>query len=144
MRMILKRAMRKSINRAPPRIDARIISAPVTVMYKKVEGDGIDQRKSVTSKVDFDWKDFLKPSISKIGITLLLPAITAALVTRRMESIFDFYGYLITPRMSMWNGSEIVYVFNRYTLLWIPFYLAACIFTYVYMRMSTQWLYNER
>jgi len=86
---------------------------------------------------DVDWKGFLQPSVLKIGITLILPAVVAAFITRRLESVIDFYGYLLSPRMAIWNGNEIVYTFNSYTLLWIPFYLAACFATFSYMYITT-------
>ena len=74
----------------------------------------------------FDWKSFLRPSTLKLVITILLPAVLAAVVTRRTDTIMDFYGYLLTPRLALWTGEGIVYVFNRWLFLWIPFYLASC------------------
>ena len=74
----------------------------------------------------FDWLGFLKPNILKLVIVLIIPAIVALLVTRRLESVLDFYDYLLKPRMGVWTGTEITFVFNRFILLWIPFYLGAC------------------
>lgn len=74
----------------------------------------------------FNWQSFLKPDILKLALVLFIPAIVALLVTGRADTIFDFYGYLLNPRMGVWTGTEIVFVFNRFILLWIPFYLAAC------------------
>lgn len=81
--------------------------------------------------VGFDWRGFFKPSVLKLVIALILPPVVAAVVTRRAESVFDFYGYLLTPRLALWTGEGIVYVFNRWLLLWIPFYLAACALVYI-------------
>jgi hypothetical protein len=48
------------------------------------------------------------------------------LVTGRTDTILDFYDYLLKPRMGVWTGTEITFVFNRFILLWVPFYLGAC------------------
>lgn len=82
----------------------------------------MDERKNASK----GWTELLKPNIAKIVITLIVPAIVGLLVTHRIENTVDFYGYLLTPRLALWTGSGIVYVFNRYVLLWIPFYLFAC------------------
>jgi len=87
----------------------------------------LDERKNA-GKV---WTDLLKPNIPKIVITLIVPAIVGLLVTHRIEKTVDFYGYLLTLRLALWTGEGIVYVFNRYVLLWIPFYLAACALVYI-------------
>jgi len=70
---------------------------------------------------------FLRPTLSKIGLTLVMPAVVRFLVVRSLEGALDIYFYLLTPRMGLWTGEGIVYVFNRWTLLWIPFYIAACV-----------------
>ena len=74
----------------------------------------------------FSWPSFLKHDILKLALVLIIPAIVALLVTGRADTILDFYGYLLNPRMGVWTGTEINFVFNRFILLWIPFYLAAC------------------
>ena len=74
----------------------------------------------------FDWIGFLKPSLPKLALVLIIPAVVALLMTGKPESILDFYDYLLKPRMGIWTGTEIEFVFNRFTLLWILFYLAAC------------------
>jgi hypothetical protein len=71
---------------------------------------------------EFYWKSFLRPSALKLVITILLPAVLAAVVTRRTDTIMDFYGY---------------YVFNLWLLLWIPFYLFACTVSLVISRVRT-------
>ena len=76
------------------------------------------------------WVSFLMTDAVKVVVTLLLPVAVALLVTRRPESVLDFYWYLLTPMMPYYDGTKITRVFNRYILLWIPFYLAACTFTY--------------
>jgi predicted Na+-dependent transporter len=87
----------------------------------------LDERKNASK----GWTELLKPNIAKIVITLIVPAIVGLLVTHRIENTVDFYGYLLTPRLALWTGESIVYVFNRYVLLWIPFYLAACALVYI-------------
>lgn len=74
----------------------------------------------------FNWVSFLKPDLLKLALVLVIPAIAALLVTGRVDTILDFYDYLLKPMMGVWTGTETVFVFNRYILLWIPFYLAAC------------------
>jgi len=85
----------------------------------------------------FDWWSFLRPSALKLVITILLPAVFAAVATRRTDSVMDFYGYLLTPRLALWTGTGIVYVFNRWPMLWIPFYLFACTVSLVISRVRT-------
>ena len=84
----------------------------------------------------FEWRSFLRPSVLKLVITILLPAVFAV-ATRRTDSVMDFYGYLLTPRLALWTGEGIVYVFNRWLLLWIPFYLFACTVSLVISRVRT-------
>jgi len=74
----------------------------------------------------FNWPSFLKPDILKLALVLIIPAIVALLVTGRADTILDFYGYLLNPRTGVWTGTEINFVFNRFILLWIPFYIGAC------------------
>ncbi|MCW4036585.1 MAG: hypothetical protein NWE75_05265, partial [Candidatus Bathyarchaeota archaeon] len=74
----------------------------------------------------FDWVKFLRPDAVKVVITIILPAVVALLVTRSPDSVLDFYWYLLTPMMPYYDGTRITRIFNRYILLWIPFYLAAC------------------
>jgi hypothetical protein len=73
-----------------------------------------------------DLLKLLKPRPLKIGGALVIPAVVGLLVTRRIESTIDFYGYLLTPMISHYNGNSIYYTFNVYFLLWMPFYLIAC------------------
>ena len=74
----------------------------------------------------FNWVSFLKPDPLKLALVLIIPAIVGVLVTGRADTILDFYDYLLKPRMGVWTGTEITFVFNRFILLWIPFYLGAC------------------
>ncbi len=69
---------------------------------------------------------FIKPNLPKLVVVLIIPTLVALTVTGRPESVLDFYDYLLKPRMGVWTGTEITFVFNRFILLWIPFYLAAC------------------
>jgi hypothetical protein len=73
-------------------------------------------------------RGFLKPSILKIGLTLLVPAITYLIVTSRLDTVMEFYGNLLAPRIAFYDVSlkGVRYLFNGYLLLWIPFYLSAC------------------
>ena len=87
----------------------------------------MDERKNAS----MDWTELLKPNIAKIVITLIVPAIIGLLVIHRIENTVDFYGYLLTPRLALWTGEGIIYIFNRFVLLWIPFYLAACALVYI-------------
>lgn len=75
----------------------------------------------------FEWKELLKPDLMKIVVSLLMPVPIALLATRRLENVVDFYWYLLTPMMPYWDGGGVTYIFNRYVILWIPIYLAACV-----------------
>ena len=90
------------------------------------ESMGVNRGEGGGPSRPFNWPNFLKPDILKLVLVLIIPAIVALLVTGGADTILDFYGYLLTPRMGVWTGTEIVFVFNRFLLLWIPFYLAAC------------------
>jgi hypothetical protein len=79
----------------------------------------------------FDWLSFLKPNLPKLVTALIIPTIVALIVTGRPESALDLYDYLLKPMMGVWTGTEIDFVFNRFTLLWIPFYLAACVIVHL-------------
>ncbi len=83
-----------------------------------------------------NWKGLLRPSLPKIVVTLLLPAVVALLVTRSQDSVLDFYWYLLTPIMPFYDGTRITYVFNGYILLWVPFYLAACLIVLLFRRRT--------
>ena len=89
------------------------------------------QRDDYSPSRSFDWLSFLNPNILKLVIVLIIPTIVALLVTGRLESILDFYDYLLKPMMGVWTWTEIDFVFNRFTLLWIPFYLAACVIVHL-------------
>jgi hypothetical protein len=82
--------------------------------------------------------DILKPSILKLGVTLVVPAGVSLLVTRHIENVIDFYGYLLTPMMPFYDGKNIIYIINYYLFLWIPFYLVACamVFSIRQVRLS--------
>ena len=94
----------------------------------------MDERKNASK----GWTELLKPNIAKIVITLIVPAIVGLLVTHRIENTVDFYGYLLTPRLGYWTGSDIIYVFNRWLLLWIPFYLTACAIVLLFKRLRVR------
>jgi len=65
----------------------------------------------------------------KIGITLLTHAVIYLIVTSELDNAMDFYGNLLTPRIAYYDDSLKVvrHSFNGYLLLWIPFYLSACV-----------------
>lgn len=90
--------------------------------------------------------EFLKPSLIKIGVVLVIPLVVGLLVTQRIENTIDFYGYLLTPMMPFYNGNSITYIFNKYFLLWIPFYLIACAMVMLFIQIRTNvcgYLYSE-
>ena len=92
---------------------------------------GADRGAGGEPSLTFNWLRFLKPNVLKLALVLVIPAIVAILVTGRADTLLDFYGYLLMPWRGVWTGTEIVNVFNRYLLLWIPFYLAACALVYM-------------
>jgi hypothetical protein len=97
-------------------------------------GDHVERGGVARDSGLFDWVGFLRPDGVKVVVTLLLPAVIALLVTRSPDSVLDFYGYLLTPMMPYYDGTRITRVFNRYVLLWIPFYLAACVIAWILRR----------
>jgi hypothetical protein len=97
-----------------------------TVFSRALPGERAENSGAAESSGSFDWVKFLMPDAVKVFFTLLLPAAIALLVTRRTESVLDFYWYLLTPMVPYYDGTKITRVFNTYVLLWIPFYLAAC------------------
>jgi hypothetical protein len=109
-----------------------------TVFSRALPGDGAEKSGVAGGSGSFDWVKFLRPDAVKVVLTLLLPAAIALLVTRRPESVLDFYGYLLTPMMPYYDGTKITRVFNTYVLLWIPFYLAACAAVTVIGRMRSR------
>jgi len=95
------------------------------------ESMGADRGAGGEPSRTFNWLRFLKPGVLKLALVLVIPAMVALLVTGRADTLLGFYGYLLKPWMGVWTGAEIVNVFNRYLLLWIPFYLAACALVYM-------------
>lgn len=57
-----------------------------------------------------------------------MPAINYLIVTSRLDTVMEFYGNLLAPRIAYYVVSQkgVRYLFNGYLLLWIPFYLSAC------------------
>ena len=77
--------------------------------------------------------EFLKPSIPKILVTLVLPAVVYVLLTFSSEGLLDFYGCLLTPYYRVY--ADVLYrEFNWFILFWVPFYLSACIVEAGYKR----------
>jgi len=82
-------------------------------------------------------KEFLKPSAIKLIITLLIPIPVYVLLTFSVEGILDFYWYLFTPTIKTY--ADVMYQeFNPFILLWIPFYIAACLMEAGYRRGSAK------
>lgn len=78
-------------------------------------------------------KEFLKPTIIKIIITLLVPVPVYLLLTGTISTVLDFYWYLFTPTIITY--ADVMYrEFNPFILLWLPFYLAACLIEAGYRR----------
>jgi hypothetical protein len=75
---------------------------------------------------DLNIKEFLKPTPVKILITVLMPIPVYFFVTFSIENVLDFYWYLLTPIIKVYAG-EMYNELNPFILLWIPFYLAACL-----------------
>jgi hypothetical protein len=121
-----------TIGGASMAVGVAFIALAVAVLHRRSVGDG-DASLGSTQGV-FDWRRFLRPSLLKLVVTLIIPSVVAVVVTRRSDTVLDFYGYLLTPRLALWTGEGIVYVFNRYVLLWIPFYLFACTVSIVISR----------
>ena len=70
--------------------------------------------------------EFLRPSPLKIGLTLVMPAAVFMFGTLSLEGILDFYWYLVTPYYRVY--ADVMYrEFNVFILLWVPFYLSACL-----------------
>ena len=78
-------------------------------------------------------KEFLKPTLDKLLITILMPVPVYFVATFSVENVLDFYWYLLTPTIKVY--ADVMYnEFNPFILLWIPFYLAACMIHEGYKR----------
>ena len=77
--------------------------------------------------------EFLKPSIVKLLVTLVMPVPVAYLATFNVDSVLDFYWYLLTPTVKVW--ADVMYTeFNFWVLAWVPMYLASCLLVYLVER----------
>lgn len=72
-------------------------------------------------------KKLLKPDKKKVVLMVLLPIVILFIVTGSLETLLDFYGYLLMPTMGFFDGTRTYRRFNNFILLWIPFYIVACI-----------------
>lgn len=72
-----------------------------------------------------DFKEFLKPNLTKIIISLLLPALIGLILTLSLSGAFAVYGLLLTPGYTVYADIA-YYEWNYYILSWIPIYTAAC------------------
>jgi len=79
-------------------------------------------------------KEFLKPTWVKIFLTLLIPIPVDIIMTLSTEHILDFYWYLQTPIIEVYTPEKTYSQFNPFMLLWIPFYLSACLIDASYRR----------
>ncbi len=72
-----------------------------------------------------DIKEFLRPNLTKIVTTLLLPAIIGLVLTFSISGAFAVYGMLLTPGYTLYADIA-YYEWNYYILGWVPIYAAAC------------------
>ena len=72
-----------------------------------------------------DIKEFLKPNLTKLVITLILPALIGLILTFSISGGFTVYGLLLTPGYTIY-ANQAYYEWNLYILSWIPIYLTAC------------------
>lgn len=88
-----------------------------------------------------DVRDFLKPTVLKLLITLFMPVPVYFAFTQNIENVLDFYWYLLTPWITVYT--DVLYKkFNSFILLWIPFYLSACLILEGY-RLGTRLKYKQ-
>jgi hypothetical protein len=81
-------------------------------------------------------KEFLKPTLAKLLITFLIPIPVDIIITHSTAYILDFYWYLLTPIITAYTVEKTYNKFNQFILLWIPFYLVACIIDTLYRRVT--------
>jgi len=79
--------------------------------------------------------EFLRPSVVKLLITLAMPVPVAYLVTFSVDSVLDFYWYLLTPTVKVWDGAMYT-EFNVWVLAWVPMYLASCLLVHLVERLK--------
>lgn len=73
-----------------------------------------------------DVRGFLRPTVVKIILTLLIPIPVYVLFTFRLGTVLDFYYWLLTPYIKTY--ADVMYTeFNYFVLLWVPFYLCTCL-----------------
>ena len=73
-----------------------------------------------------DIREFLKPTVLKLLITFVIPVPVYFAFTLSIENVLDFYWYLLTPWITVYTD-VLYHKFNPFILLWIPFYLSACL-----------------
>jgi hypothetical protein len=55
------------------------------------------------------------------------------LATFNVDSVLDFYGYLLTPTYKVW--ADVMYTeFNFWVLAWVPMYLVSCLLVHLVER----------
>jgi hypothetical protein len=83
-----------------------------------------------------DTKSFLRPTPLKVALTAILPALIAYLVTFKVDSVYSFYGWLLTSLVTVYTG--VMYkTFNTWVLAWIPMYLFSCLVDAAVRRVSS-------
>ena len=80
-----------------------------------------------------DFKEFLRPTFGKVLVTLLVPAAVYLMLTFTVDGVVDFYWYLLSPFYKVY-ADEMYREFNYFILLWVPFYISACLMEYGYRR----------
>ena len=92
--------------------------------------------KSWTREVHcLTFNEFLKPTAPKVIITLLIPILVDVIMTSSTAFILDFYWYLLTPIITAYIDGQMRNQLNSYILLWIPFYLTACLIDTLYKKV---------
>ena len=90
----------------------------------------------LTRVINLKAKEFLKPTLAKLLITILIPIPVDIIITHSTAYILDFYWYLLTPIITTYTIEKTYYKFNQFILLWIPFYISACIIDTLYRKVT--------
>ena len=78
-------------------------------------------------KKKFEWAKFLFPTTPRLVITLALPVLVVLVVTGSLDTLMDFYGYLLWPVAKVYSNGQLYTTLNYYALLWIPLYVFSCL-----------------
>jgi len=80
-------------------------------------------------------KELLTPTFAKVLITILIPIPVDIIMTSSTAFILDFYWYLLTPLITAYLDGQNRLQLNPYIILWIPFYLTACLIDTLYRKV---------